>query len=60
LRTYCRITSVSAGDPDGAGGLEAALPLRRNREFQLLGGGQAVSLLGSQTSKIAYRCWCSR
>src|ERR1700730_19189940 len=30
------------------------VPLRRNRDFQLLWGGQAITLLGSRTSKIAY------
>jgi hypothetical protein len=45
-RTYSGVMSAPA-----AAGM---VPLRRNRDFQLLWGGQAVSLLGSQTSKIAY------
>ncbi len=45
-RTYSGAMSAPAAD--------GVAPLRRNRDFQLLWGGQAVSLLGSQTSKIAY------
>jgi MFS family permease len=32
----------------------AVVPLRRNREFRLLWGGQTLSELGSQLSLVAY------
>ncbi len=34
--------------------LTSSIPLRRNREFQLLWSGQAISQLGSQVSLVAY------
>jgi MFS family permease len=30
------------------------LPLRRNRDYMLMSGGQTISVLGSQASKVAY------
>jgi Transmembrane secretion effector len=49
-RKYRDRMGVAAGGPAP----REPVPLRRNRDFRLLWGGQAVSLLGSQTSKIAY------
>lgn len=39
---------------DYACGMTVPVPLRRNRDFLYLWGGQAVSVLGSQMSRVAY------
>ncbi|HLI08026.1 MAG TPA: MFS transporter [Ktedonobacteraceae bacterium] len=44
---------VQAGSAE-AGGQQEIVPLWRNRDFLLLTGGQAVSLMGSQVSQLAF------